>query len=270
MQPILDVTDSFSISGRNAIVTGAALGIGFAIAHRFVSAGANVLLVDLDETALHKAEDSLPKGAGKFVAVAGDVSDEWVAEGAIERCAREFGSVDVLVNNAGIYPQVPVLEMHCDQFDKVLRVNLRSVFLFARAAGRQMVKQGKGGRIINIASIDAFHPSMVGLGAYDASKGGVRMLTESLALELAPKGILVNGIAPGGILTEGAAKPLAGSKATPAEAKKQMEQFLQLKVPMRRLGQPAEIATVAQFLASAASSYMTGTTVVVDGGTLLA
>jgi 2-deoxy-D-gluconate 3-dehydrogenase len=199
----------------------------------------------------------------------GDVGEESVAEEAIQSCVREFGSVQVLVNNAGIYPQIPVLQMRSEEFDRVIRVNLRSVFLFARAAGKQMIKQATGGRIINIASIDAFHPSMVGLGAYDASKGGVRMLTESLALELAPHRVLVTGIAPGGIATEGTERPI-DAKMSPADARKQMEEFIQHKVPLGRIGVPDEIATVAQFLASAASAYMTGTTVIVDGGALLA
>jgi 2-deoxy-D-gluconate 3-dehydrogenase len=244
------------------------MGIGFGIAKRFVAEGAKVLLVDRDEEALRKAQKSLSGGPGKVEMLAGDVAEEATAQAAVDRCVQAFGSLDILVNNAGIYPQVPVLKMTAEQFDRVIRVNLRGLFLFSKAAGLQMVKQGRGGKVVNIASIDSLHPSMVGLAAYDASKGGVRMFTESFALEMAPHRVQVNAIAPGAIRTEGASRPLEGSGMTEAEMRKMTEQFTQA-IPLRRMGEPDDIAKATVFLASAGSDYMTGALVVVDGGMLL-
>jgi 2-deoxy-D-gluconate 3-dehydrogenase len=131
-----------------------------------------------------------------------------------------------------------------------------------------MIGHGRGGKIVNIASIDSFHPSMVGLAAYDASKGGVVMLTKALALGFGPHGIHVNGIAPGGITTEGSSAPLDGSGMTEERMQALTEEFTS-RIPLRRMGIPDDIAKVAVFLASSASDYMTGETVIVDGGRLL-
>ncbi|HUB07038.1 MAG TPA: SDR family NAD(P)-dependent oxidoreductase [Myxococcales bacterium] len=265
----MTATDVFSVKGKGCLVTGAAMGIGFGIARRLVRSGANVLLVDKDEQALARAAQELAGGAGSARTFGADVADEAAAPDAVARCVEHFRSLDVLVNNAGIYPQVPAMKMPVEQFDQVLRVNLRSAFLFSKAAATRMIAQGGGGRIVNIASVDSFHPSMVGLAAYDASKGGLRMLTESLALELAPHGILVNAIAPGGITTEGTQRPLTGSGMNEAQMKAMVQQMIDAKIPLKRMGEPDDIATVALFLASDASRYMTGSTVVVDGGMLL-
>ncbi|MHB8419831.1 MAG: SDR family NAD(P)-dependent oxidoreductase [Myxococcales bacterium] len=261
--------DAFSVKGKGCIVTGAAMGIGFGIARRLVQSGANVLLVDKDERALERAAQELAGAAGSARTFGADVGDESSAPEAVGKCVAHFRSLDVLVNNAGIYPQVPAMKMPVEQFDQVLRVNLRSAFLFSKAAAARMIEQGAGGRIVNIASVDAFHPSMVGLAAYDASKGGLRMLTESLALELAPQRILVNAIAPGGVATEGTKQPLTGSGMSESQMRKMVQQMVDAKIPLRRMGEPDEIATVAVFLASEASRYMTGSTLVVDGGMLL-
>lgn len=129
--------------------------------------------------------------------------------------------------------------------------------------------QGDGGAIVNIASVDALHPSMVGLAAYDASKGGVWMFTRSLALELAPHGVRVNAIAPGGVRTEGTSRPLQGSGMTAEQAEQFQAEFVSAKVPLGRMGDPDDIATAAVFLASPASRYVTGALLVVDGGMLL-
>lgn len=262
-------TDAFSVKGKSCLVTGAAMGIGFGIARRLVESGANVLLVDKDERALARAAEQLAGRAGGARTYGADVGDEEAAPEAVRKCVDHFGALDLLVNNAGIYPQIPAMKMPVEQFDQVLRVNLRSAFLFSKAAAERMIRQGAGGRIVNIASVDSFHPSMVGLAAYDASKGGLRMLTESLALELAPHGILVNAIAPGGVETEGTQRPLAGSGMTEAQLQKLTQQMIDAKIPLKRMGAPDDIATVAVFLASDASRYMTGSTVVVDGGMLL-
>lgn len=258
---------AFDLSGKAALVTGGALGIGFGIVKRFVEAGADVLVADLNERALREALAKL-KGPGKAEALVLDVSKDEEWERAVQVCVGKFGKLDVLVNNAGIYPQVPMLKMEPALFDKVYRVNMRGLAFLSKAAAAQMIKQGKGGRIVNIASIDSVHPSMVGLAAYDSSKGGVWSFTKNFAVEVAPHNILVNAIAPGGIATEGTSQPLEGSGMTPAQLKAMMDQFA-AQIPLKRLGAPDDIAKVVQFLVSDASSYMTGSLVIVDGGRLL-
>lgn len=259
----------FTLEGRRAVVTGAAMGIGRGIAQRFLEGGADVVLVDLDARAVEAAADDLRSVGGKVEWLALDVAHEDAAAVIVGKAVAAFGGLDVLVNNAGIYPQIPMLDMPVEILDRVLAVNLRSLVLISREAARQMVEQGTGGTILNIASIDALHPSMVGLAAYDTSKGGVVMFTKSLALELAPHGIRVNAIAPGGISTEGTKKPLQGSGMTEAEQRAVMDDFVQRSVPMRRIGTPDEIALAAVFLTSDAASYVTGSLLVVDGGALL-
>lgn len=259
----------FDIRGKNVIVTGGAMGIGFGIVDRFVEGGANVLIADIDADAAEAAAGKLTGYPGRVVAAKVDIADPSSGEALIARCVEVFGSVDVLVNNAGIYPQVPMLEMTPELFDKVYSINLRGLAFASRAAAKQMIAQGTGGKIINISSVDAFHPSRVGLAAYDSSKGGVTMFTKNFALEVAPYGITVNAIAPGGITTEGTAKPLEGSGMTQQQLDEMMAQFAAL-IPLKRMGIPDDIAKVAVFLGSPAADYMTGVTVIVDGGRLLA
>lgn len=258
---------TFGITGKAAIVTGGALGIGFGIVKRFVEAGADVLVADMNPEALKAAKGKLT-GPGRVATLVSDISKEESWGQAIHACVGEFGKLDILVNNAGIYPQTPMLKMEPSLFDKVYQVNLRGLVFLSKAAALQMIKQGKGGRIVNIASIDSVHPSMVGLAAYDSSKGGVLSFTKNFALEVAAHGIQVNTIAPGGITTEGTAQPLEGSGMTAAQVKAMMDQFASL-IPMKRMGLPDDIAKVAQFLASDGASYMTGALVIVDGGRLL-
>ena len=256
----------FDLSGKTAIVTGGALGIGFGIVSRLVEAGVSVMVADMDKAALEDVPNRLKGGQVRTMHL--DVSKEEFWEKLVKATVDDFGKLDILVNNAGIYPQVPMLKMEPALFDKVLAVNLKGLAFLSKAAALQMIKQGKGGRIINIASIDSVHPSMVGLAAYDSSKGGVLSFTKNFALEVAPHGVQVNAIAPGGITTEGTAKPLEGSGMTAAQMKEVMDGFAK-KIPMRRMGVPDDIAKVVLFLASDAASYMTGALVVVDGGVLL-
>jgi len=171
------------------------------------------------------------------------------------------------VNNAGIFPAVPVLDMTPEAFSHVIDVNLKGVYLCSRLVAQQMVRQGHGGRIINVTSVDALHPSSVGLAHYDASKHGAWGFTKNLALELAPHHIWVNAIAPGAILTPGveAMRKASGAVVDPAEM---LDSFL-ARIPMGRIGSPDDIGRVALFLASDMASYMTGAQVVVDGGVLL-
>lgn len=256
-KPISELLD---LSGKAAIVTGGAMGIGFAIASRLAEAGAKVLVADKDAAAAAAA-------AEKFggIACACDVSDQAQVEAAVAKAVGELGGVDILVNNAGIYPTKMVLESTREDFEKIIHTNLMGAFFAAKAAAAQMISHGRGGTIINITSIDALHPSSSGLAFYDASKHGLWGFTKNLALELAPHNIRVNAIAPGGVATPGTGM---GKSADPALTKI-MDTFL-ARIPMRRMADADEIGKVALFLASDMSSYMTGSQVVVDGGVLLA
>lgn len=255
------------LSGKVAIVTGGAMGIGYGISHRLSGAGAKVVVADLDLATAEKTAQEIKSKGFEAKAVKVDVSAENEVRSMIETTVSAFGSCDILVNNAGIYPSIPVSKMSSSDFERVIAVNLKSVFLCTKYASEQMIKQGGGGRIINITSIDALHPSSVGLAHYDASKHGVWGFTKNVALELAPHKIWVNAIAPGGIATPGVAKLQKGTE-TAVDMKKMLEGFL-AKIPMHRMGEPDDIGKVALFLASDMASYMTGTQVVVDGGVLL-
>jgi 2-dehydro-3-deoxy-D-gluconate 5-dehydrogenase len=259
------VTDwgPFGLAGKNTIITGGAMGIGFGIAKRFLEAGANIVVADLAPT-----DDAIARldSPGRALGVKLDVADDASCQAVVDRCVKEYGSVDILVNVAGIFPMTPVLEMTPEFFDRVIAVNLHGLVFMSKAVGLEMVKQGRGGKIVNIASIDSLHPSSVGLAAYDASKGGVLMFTKNFALEMAPNGVTVNAIAPGGIMTEGASKGTTGLTLEQMEA---MTAAFTKLIPMGRFGSPDDIAKVAVFLASSAADYMTGELVVVDGGRLL-
>lgn len=253
----------FSLEGRHALITGAAMGIGRGIAKRFVEAGAKVIVADISPTIESVARDLDGRHAKGIVF---DVSKPAEADAAVERVVDEFGSIDILVNNAGVYPMTPFLDMTPEFFDRVIGINLRGLVFLSKAAAAQMVKQGMGGRIVNIASIDSLIPSTPGLTAYDTSKGGVLMFTRSLALEMAPHHITVNAIAPGGITTEGASAPMQAM--SPQQLETMTKEFVK-SIPVGRLGTPDDIANAAVFLACPASSYITGTLTVVDGGRLL-
>ena len=254
-----------NLSGKTAIVTGGAMGIGYAIAMRLAEAGANVLVADRDGEKAVAVAAQLSERGWKAAATVADVSDEAQVEAMVAQAVAVFGSLDILINNAGIYPTKLVLEATKEDFEKVIHVNLMGAFFAAKAAAGAMIAQGEGGKIINITSIDAIHPSSAGLAFYDASKHGLWGFTKNLALELAPHHITVNAIAPGGVLTPGTG---LGAPADPALAKI-TEAFI-AKIPLRRMADADEIGKVALFLASDLSSYMTGSQVVVDGGTLLA
>lgn len=262
------VHELLNLDGKSAIVTGGAKGIGYGIAYRLAEVGAKVLIADIDEqTALEVAQEFTDRG-WTASGVKTDVSSEEDVRGMIAVCHDRFGSVDILVNNAGIYPPAPISVMTSEQFEKVLNVNLRGVFLTTKYAVEVMKPQG-GGKIINITSIDALHPSMVGLAHYDASKHGVWGFTKNSALELAEHKIWVNAIAPGGIATPGMTDMSQGSNTASAEQQTTAVAAFMAKIPMHRMGEADEIGMVALFLASDMSSYMTGSQIVVDGGALL-
>lgn len=254
------LSDLLDLSGRTAIVTGAGMGIGLGIARRLHEAGANLVIADLDLLAAEDAAEALQAlRAHSALAVHSDISDPASVERIVHDGVELFGAIDILVNNAGIYPMVPLGELDLKTFQRVIAVNLTGLFLCTKAVSAQMIAQGKGGRIINVTSIDALHPSMVGLAPYDASKHGAWGFTKNVALELAQHEISVNAIAPGGIMTPG----------TGEMNKADLEGFESM-IPMARMGNPDDIARVALFLASGLCSYMTGSQVVVDGGRLLA
>lgn len=255
------------LTGKTAVVTGAAHGIGYGIAYRLAEAGARVVVADIDhEGAQSAAKQLLHQGftaAGAHV----DVGDEASVQDMVATATTSFGGPDILINNAGIFPNVPMLNMTAGDFDAVLRVNLRGVFLCTSMVAKGMIDRRRGGRIINITSIDAVHPSATGLAHYDASKHGVWGFTKNVALELAPHGIWVNAIAPGAIDTPGvaAASMQSAGGSDPAAV---LAAF-RARIPMQRIGDADDIGRAALFLASDLASYMTGTQLVVDGGVLL-
>jgi 2-deoxy-D-gluconate 3-dehydrogenase len=255
--PLAELVD---LSGKTAIVTGGAMGIGCGIVERLHQAGAAVVIADLDlDTGASVAERLNAGRANSALAMQTDVSRRADVDAMVAACVESFGGVDILVNNAGIYPMLPMSDLDVETFRRVIDVNLTGLFICTKAASARMIAQGRGGRIVNVTSIDALHPSMVGLAHYDASKHGAWGFTKNIALELAPHNIAVNAIAPGGIRTPGTGDmdeaALAGFEAM---------------IPMRRMGDPDDIGRAALFLACELSSYMTGAQIVVDGGRLLA
>jgi NAD(P)-dependent dehydrogenase (short-subunit alcohol dehydrogenase family) len=259
---------SFALDGLGAAVTGGAMGIGAGIATALHRAGAAVVLIDKDLDAAERAAAAMGADGAEVHVVHADVSGPDETERAIEAATAALGSLDVLVNNAGIYPTRPIHEVTPDLFDSVLRTNLWSTAFACRAAARVMASQGGPASIINIASLEGLKPSMVGLSMYAASKGGVIAFSQHMALELAPLQIRVNAIAPGAILTEGSARMTETSNMTEAERQEMLAAFEQ-RIPLARLGQPGDLGGAAVFLASAASAYVTGAVLVVDGGLLL-
>jgi 2-dehydro-3-deoxy-D-gluconate 5-dehydrogenase len=253
----------FDLHGKVAIVTGSAKGIGQAIASRLAEAGASLAIADTDADGAASTVEHIRASGGKAKAFQADVSSAQETEHVVRSTVEAFGRLDILVNNAGIFPMAPFLQVTESLFDKVLALNLRGAFFFAQAAAKHMSAAKQGGAIVNISSIDAFHPTG-GLAPYDASKAGLVMLTKSLAIELAPSGIRVNSICPGGVLTPGAKasmNQMSGGK--PAD---DVLLNFTARIPLRRMGSPDDIACAALFLCTQASSYMTGSTVVVDGG----
>lgn len=254
------------LSGKTAIVTGGSLGIGYGISYRLAETGANVVIASRNIEEGIKAETELIGLGFKAKAIKCDVSKEEDVKNLVTETTRQFGEVNILVNNAGMFPFAPLSQLTSELFDKVIATNLRGVFLTTKYVSEQMIKQGKGGKIINITSIDSLHPSAIGLSHYDASKHGVWGFTKNVALELAKDKIWVNAVAPGGVMTHGVA--VAQSQGKPVEVNRNPEPP-KMEVAMGRMGVPDDIGKVVLFLASEMSSYMTGSQVVVDGGYLL-
>jgi len=255
-----------NLSGKTAIVTGGSLGIGYGISYRLAEAGANVVVTSRNFEEVSKTVEELKQKGFKAFGVKCDVSIEEDVKNLVSESVKVFGSIEILVNNAGVFPFAPLATLTSELFDMVIATNLRGVFLTVKYISEQMIKQGKGGKIINITSIDALHPSMAGLAHYDASKHGVWGFTKNVALELAKNNIWVNAVAPGGVMTHGVAVMQSQGKPVTVERNPEAPK---MEVAMGRMGVPDDIGKAVLFLASEMSSYMTGSQIVVDGGYLL-
>ena len=243
------------LAGKVAVVTGAARGIGAACARRFAAEGADVVLADILEEQGEATAQAIRDDGGAAAFVACDTGDGAQGRALIERTVSRLGRIDVLVNNAGIATIADFLDVTEEDFDRVLRVNLKGYFLVGQAAARAMAAAGAGS-IVNMSSVNGVM-AIDTIAPYVVSKGGVNQLTSVMALALAPKGVRVNAIGPGTILTE-----MSGALLTDEAARKRVLS----RTPMGRIGRPEEIAAIAVFLASDDSSYVTGQVIYADGG----
>jgi glucose 1-dehydrogenase len=247
------------LSSKVAIITGASSGIGQAIAITMAREGASVVIDYVGSSdGANQTVQQIESAGGKALAVAADVSQPDQVTALVQQAVQTFGRLDIFVNNAGIEYKHPITEFPLDQWNKIIAVNLTGPFLCAQAAAKQLIAQGGGGRIINISSIHQDLP-MVNNAPYCASKGGLRMLMRTIAVELAPQGITVNNIGPGAIFT-----PIDAD----VQANPEMEKALMAEIPLGRWGKPEEVANLAVFLASDDASYITGSTYYIDGGML--
>jgi glucose 1-dehydrogenase len=242
------------LANKVAIVTGAAQGIGLACAQRLVAKGASVMLADINPDG--QAAATALGGSARFFTA--DVSRKSDVDAMVAATLQAFGRIDILVNNAGVTHAAEFLDLTEDDFDRVLRINLKSMFLCGQAVAREMVKQGSGS-IINMSSVNA-EVAIMNQVPYSISKGGINQLTRVMSLNLAQHGIRVNGIGPGTILTELAKQAVLGSP--------EARNTILSRTPLGRCGEPEEVASIAAFLASDDASYMTGQTIYVDGGRL--
>ncbi len=252
----MNVMDLFGLRGKRAVVTGASSGIGRKVAQAYVQAGADVAIAARNVEALQRiAAELAADGDGKVVPIRCDVTQPDQVTGMVDRAIAELGGLDVAVCNAGVIDVVPMLDMSPEQFQRIQDTNVTGVFLTAQAAARAMVAQGRGGAIITTASMSG---SIINVpqrvGHYCASKAAVVHLTKAMAVEFAPHNIRVNSVSPGYILTE-LVEPLT-------EYHRQWEP----KISLGRIGRPEELTGLYVYLASEASSYMTGSDVVIDGG----
>ena len=257
------------LTGKVALVTGAAQGFGFACARRLAEAGAAVMLADRREDRLTAACERLTAAGRSVAAVEGDVSVEADVEQLVGTTVSRFGRLDVLVNNAGVFSNFLLEHLAPAEFKRILDVNVVGAFLCTRAAAARMREQGDGGSIVNITSIDAVHPSGSGLSHYGTSKHAIWGLTKTMALELGPDGIRVNAVAPGPSLTEGAVEFVEAGAPEGIDVDAQWAAY-EARIPLRRLAHPDDVARVVLFLACGLGSYVNGAQVVVDGGLLAA
>jgi glucose 1-dehydrogenase len=246
-----------TLKGKVAVVTGGNSGIGKAIVLSLAEAGANIVIDYVaNEEATEELEQQVAQLGDQSIGVDADVSKVEDLQRLIRSAVDAFGRLDVMVNNAGVETRTSILDTTEEQYEKVMEINLKSAFFGTQLAAKQMIAQGGGGRIINITSVHEDWP-MPGNTAYCLSKGGMRMLTRTAGVELAPHGITVVGVGPGAVDT-----PI--NKETVADPGKL--KILDAAIPIGRLAEPEEIAGVVAFLASDAASYLTATTIFVDGG----
>jgi NAD(P)-dependent dehydrogenase (short-subunit alcohol dehydrogenase family) len=257
------IADIVSIKGRRAVVTGAAWGLGKATARRLAEAGASVLIGDIDEekAAETAAEIAVQYGV-KVISIRMDVTDSASIKAALDRAVNELGGLDIWINNAGVPSHTPLLDMEDEEWERVMSVNLRGLFVGSREAARHMVAVGKGGVIVNLSSLAGFRGISPGQAAYVTSKHGVRGATRQMALELAPHSIRVLGVAPGYCQTE----HTAHLAELPSDVLKQIPIPGIAGSALGRVGVADDIARVVLFCASDLSLFMTGTTLLVDGG----
>ena len=246
------------LKGRVAIITGAGSGNGRGIALRFSEEGVRIVAADLDPESARETANLVEDAGGEAFAVRADVSRREQVSAMVEAATEQFGAIDILVNNAGVETLVPLLDLEESEWDRIVDTNLKGAFLCAQIAARAMVSARTPGAIVNIASINA-KIALAGQAHYTSSKGGLIMLTKSMALDLAPHGIRVNAIGPGVIETRMTERSLSDPER---------RAMLLSKVPLGRVGQPRDVANAALFLASDEASYITGTTLYVDGGWL--
>ena len=251
-------TRGLDMTGRVAMITGANKGLGRTLAERFAAAGAAVAVAGRDASACRLAADELVAAGHAAVAIEADLHDSAQIRAAVAATVATLGRLDILVNNAGVYPHSSLLELPDEEWDDVMAVNLRGAFIAIREAARQMIEQGDGGRIVNIASVDAIAPEPR-FSHYDASKGGLVALTRSLALELGAHGITINAVGPG----------LIDSPDLERFVPKRKAAFL-AHVPLGSIGTADDIADSVLFLASDMARWITGQTLYVDGGVMLA
>ncbi|MDX1567594.1 MAG: SDR family oxidoreductase [Longimicrobiales bacterium] len=259
--PRTNVFDLFRIDGKTAIVTGGGRGLGEYMAEALAEAGANVVLCSRKVEACQEVADEIRELGVGALAMRCDVTEEDDIEEVVSTTIEEFGGVDILINNSGTSWGAPAEEMPADKVDKVLAVNVRGTFLMAKAVGNHMIDRGEGGAMINIASVAAFkggRPGRMQAAGYNASKGAVVSLTRDLAGSWAQYGIRVNAIAPGWFPTKMSRGLIS-----------MIEDELLAGIPLKRFGNPDDLKGVALLLASPAGAYMTGQTVVVDGGQLV-